>query len=185
MLFSEICGLISVVRPLWREGKSAICSVITQRSEWSRTRNHTLLFHSRLPQPGGPGSRIYIPHEQGGPVIPPGHWVSHSPSQLTDFITPGWIKQKSPLALLFCVAAVCYQSNTLTVSILANVLALLWPLSLAPPRPVMCYHGNMSKYVFNTDLCSVLLITDKWVKIMDIPCVVFCVTTFCILEMPT
>jgi hypothetical protein len=27
---------------------------------------------SRLPQPGGPGPRIYIPQEQGGPVIPPG-----------------------------------------------------------------------------------------------------------------
>jgi hypothetical protein len=24
----------------------------------------------RLPQPGGPGPRIYIPQEQGGPVIP-------------------------------------------------------------------------------------------------------------------
>jgi hypothetical protein len=28
--------------------------------------------HLRLPQPGGPGSRIYIPLEQDGPVIPPG-----------------------------------------------------------------------------------------------------------------
>jgi hypothetical protein len=27
---------------------------------------------SRLPQPGGPGPRIYIPQEQGGPVIAPG-----------------------------------------------------------------------------------------------------------------
>jgi hypothetical protein len=27
---------------------------------------------SRLPQPGGPGPRIYIPQQQGGPVIPPG-----------------------------------------------------------------------------------------------------------------
>jgi hypothetical protein len=27
---------------------------------------------SRLPQPGGPGLRIYIPQKQGGPVIPPG-----------------------------------------------------------------------------------------------------------------
>jgi hypothetical protein len=27
---------------------------------------------SRLPQPGGPGPRIYIHHEQGGPVIRPG-----------------------------------------------------------------------------------------------------------------
>jgi hypothetical protein len=31
-----------------------------------------LLSHLRLPQPGGPGSRIYIPQEQGSPVIPPG-----------------------------------------------------------------------------------------------------------------
>jgi hypothetical protein len=27
---------------------------------------------STLPQPGGPGPRIYIPQEWGGPVIPPG-----------------------------------------------------------------------------------------------------------------
>jgi hypothetical protein len=27
--------------------------------------------HLRLPQPGGPGPRIYIPQEHGGPVIPP------------------------------------------------------------------------------------------------------------------
>jgi hypothetical protein len=33
---------------------------------------HILLFHLRLPQPGGPGPRIYIPQEHGGPVIPPG-----------------------------------------------------------------------------------------------------------------
>jgi hypothetical protein len=30
---------------------------------------------SRLPQPGGPGPLIYIPQEQGGPVIPPGTGV--------------------------------------------------------------------------------------------------------------
>jgi hypothetical protein len=38
----------------------------------AQNRNHTLLSHLRLSQPGGPGSRIYIPQEQGGPVIPPG-----------------------------------------------------------------------------------------------------------------
>jgi hypothetical protein len=27
---------------------------------------------SRLSEPGGPGPRIYIPQEQGGPVVPPG-----------------------------------------------------------------------------------------------------------------
>jgi hypothetical protein len=29
------------------------------------------LSDSRLPQPGGPGSRIYTPQGQGDPVIPP------------------------------------------------------------------------------------------------------------------
>jgi hypothetical protein len=37
-----------------------------------RTRNHTLLFHLRVSQPGGQGPRIYMPQEQGGPVISPG-----------------------------------------------------------------------------------------------------------------
>jgi hypothetical protein len=72
MLLSEICGLVSMQRPLWREDGSAICGVITQWSESRRTRNHTLLSHLRLAQPGGPGSHIYIPQEQGGPVKPPG-----------------------------------------------------------------------------------------------------------------
>jgi hypothetical protein len=71
-MLSEICVLVSVGRPLWREDGSAICSVITQWSESHRIRNHTLLSRLRLPQPGGPGSRIYIPEGQGGPVIPPG-----------------------------------------------------------------------------------------------------------------
>jgi hypothetical protein len=33
---------------------------------------HFTVSDSRLPQPGGPGPRIYIPHEQDCPVIPPG-----------------------------------------------------------------------------------------------------------------
>jgi hypothetical protein len=37
------------------------------------THDHILLSHeSRLPQPGGPGPRIYIPRAQGGPVMHPG-----------------------------------------------------------------------------------------------------------------
>jgi hypothetical protein len=37
---------------------------------------HFIVSDSRLPQPGGPGPRIYIPQEQGGPVIPPGTGLS-------------------------------------------------------------------------------------------------------------
>jgi hypothetical protein len=77
MLLSEIWGLVSVGSPLWREDGSAICSVITQWSELLRTRNHTLLSHLRLPQPGGQLCLIYILHEQGVPVIPPGTGFSN------------------------------------------------------------------------------------------------------------
>jgi hypothetical protein len=72
MLLSETCGLVSMGHLLWREDGSAISSAIPQWSESRRTRNHTLMSHLRLPQHGGPGSRIYIPQELGGPVIPPG-----------------------------------------------------------------------------------------------------------------
>jgi hypothetical protein len=71
MLLSEICGLVSVGRPLWRQDGSAICSVIPLWSESRRTRSHILLSHLRLLQPGEPVSRIYIPQEQGSPVILP------------------------------------------------------------------------------------------------------------------
>jgi hypothetical protein len=37
---------------------------------------------SRHPQPGGPGPRIYIPQEQGGPVIPPGTGFAQSQSHI-------------------------------------------------------------------------------------------------------
>jgi hypothetical protein len=75
--FNFLCLTITffplhVGRPLWQEDGSVICSAITHWLESRRTHNHILLSHLRLPQPGGPGSCIYIPQEQGGPVIPPG-----------------------------------------------------------------------------------------------------------------
>jgi hypothetical protein len=68
----NFCCLVSAGRPLWREDGSAVCSAITQWSKSRRTCNHILLSHLRLPQPGRPGSCIFIPQEQGGLVIPPG-----------------------------------------------------------------------------------------------------------------
>jgi hypothetical protein len=42
------------------------------RSEYHGTREHILLsLFFRLPQPGGPGSCIHFPQEEGSPVIPP------------------------------------------------------------------------------------------------------------------
>jgi hypothetical protein len=50
-----------------------LASTVIRGSESRWTQGHILLSHnSRLLHPGGPGPRIYIPQEQGGPVIPQG-----------------------------------------------------------------------------------------------------------------
>jgi hypothetical protein len=64
-----------------------LTSAVTLGSKPHRTQDHILLTHLRLPQLGGPGLRIYIPQEQGGPVIPPGtglrpFWASPLAKQL-------------------------------------------------------------------------------------------------------
>jgi hypothetical protein len=64
--------LLHVRFSLWREEGSVTRSAINHRLESRRTHSHTLLSHLRLPPPGWPGPRIYIPQEQSGPVISPG-----------------------------------------------------------------------------------------------------------------
>jgi hypothetical protein len=74
------CGFLDVERPLWREDRSVIyCTIASGPCQSSHSRvqvpqnsGHILRPDLRLPQPGGPGPRIYIPQEQGGSVIPPG-----------------------------------------------------------------------------------------------------------------
>jgi hypothetical protein len=73
------CGVVGVGRPLWWEDGSVVynTSDLCQRSH-SRVRvprdswRHFTASDSRLHQPGGSGLRIYIPQEQGRPVITPG-----------------------------------------------------------------------------------------------------------------
>jgi hypothetical protein len=48
---------------------------------------HVTVSDLRLPQPGGPSPCIYIPQEQGGPVIPPGTGFLSDSLSLT--CTPG------------------------------------------------------------------------------------------------
>jgi hypothetical protein len=69
-LRSSCCGLPSLTRG-W------VCNLLVQfavtlQSKSHITQDHILLSHLRLQKPGGPGPCIYIPQEQGGPVIPPG-----------------------------------------------------------------------------------------------------------------
>jgi hypothetical protein len=65
LFLSDRCGFVDVGGSLWRE----------RSHSWVRvprdSRPYFTVSDSRLPQPGGPGPRIYIPQEQGGPVLPP------------------------------------------------------------------------------------------------------------------
>jgi hypothetical protein len=80
---SDNCGFLDAGRGASSLTRGRICNLflqlllglaraVTLGSGSSRTHDHILLSHLRLPQPGGPGSRIYIPQEQSGPVIPLG-----------------------------------------------------------------------------------------------------------------
>jgi hypothetical protein len=52
-----------------------------------RQRSHYFTIRdSRLPQHRGPGPRIFIPQEQGGPVIPPGTGFSFRVPYETGYI---------------------------------------------------------------------------------------------------
>jgi hypothetical protein len=66
-------------RPLWREDGSVVykcCWVLASSvilgSEFRGSHDHILLSQIRDSQPGETGPCIYVPQEQGGPVIPPG-----------------------------------------------------------------------------------------------------------------
>jgi hypothetical protein len=77
--FSDNCRFLDVGRLLRREDGSVIypCSCLWALPEQPllgpSPRELMTIFcsHLRLPQLGGPGPHIYIPQEQGGPVIPP------------------------------------------------------------------------------------------------------------------
>jgi hypothetical protein len=49
-----------------------LARAVTLGSKSHRTHDHVLLSHFRLPLLEGPGPRIYIPQEQGVPIISPG-----------------------------------------------------------------------------------------------------------------
>jgi hypothetical protein len=72
------------------------------RPESQRTHECTLLsLFLRLPQPGGPGSCIYFPQEQGSPVIYPRALGLPKPTHRRTLYT-------SPISLCACI---CIQSN--------------------------------------------------------------------------
>jgi hypothetical protein len=55
---------------------------------------HFTVSNSRLPQPRGPGPRIYIPQEQVGPVMTPGTWFPFR--RLLRLAGPRWRYSTAP-----------------------------------------------------------------------------------------
>jgi hypothetical protein len=49
-----------------------LARTVTLESKSRINRDNILLSNLRLPKPGGPGPRVYIPQEHGGSVIPLG-----------------------------------------------------------------------------------------------------------------
>jgi hypothetical protein len=72
-----------------------LASAVILGSESRGTRVHILLSDSRLPQPGGPGPRIYIPQEQGSSVIPPGTGFLFR--RLLRLVGPRWRYSNPPI----------------------------------------------------------------------------------------
>jgi hypothetical protein len=74
LLLSDSCGFVDVRRSMTRERVCrlkllpVLASAVTLGSKYSLP--YFTVSDSRRPQPGGSGPRIYIPQEQGGPVIP-------------------------------------------------------------------------------------------------------------------
>jgi hypothetical protein len=79
LLLSNSCGFVDVERSLWRDNGSAVYNCCWSSPAQSFLRqspaglvNIFYCLRFETPQPGGPGPSIYIPQEQGSPVIPPG-----------------------------------------------------------------------------------------------------------------
>jgi hypothetical protein len=82
LLLSDSCGFVDMRPPL----SNVRTDLTVANPAGPHQHSHSLVrvpqdsslnfsvWDSRLHQPGGLGPRIYIPQEQGGPVIPPGTW---------------------------------------------------------------------------------------------------------------
>jgi hypothetical protein len=76
LLLSDSCGFADVERPFWCGGWSAVNKCCWASPAQSRVRvpwdswPYFAVSDSRHPQSGRPGTHIYIPQEQDGPVTP-------------------------------------------------------------------------------------------------------------------
>jgi hypothetical protein len=75
----DSCGIIIFVAPSLNIGRVCKCTIASGTCQsshsWAQVPQNSRPYFtvsSETPPTGGPGSRIYIPQEQGGPVIPPG-----------------------------------------------------------------------------------------------------------------
>jgi hypothetical protein len=117
----------------------------TLRSKSRRTHDHIQLSHLRLPQPGGPRPRIYIPQEQGGPVIPPGTGFPFS--RLLRLVGLRWSYSNPPQLQVQAILRL-----TVSRSVRLGVVLLLEPVT-------RCYIYLSEKNYFLCFSCRALSLT--------------------------
>jgi hypothetical protein len=103
-----------------------LSSTVPLWSESGGTQDHILLPQFlRLRQPGGPGPRIYIPQEQGGPVILLGHWAPFPSPLMTRRAT---VEVFYPASTQVLVYVCLYVSSFQYLKRWSNYGNLMWTL---------------------------------------------------------
>jgi hypothetical protein len=145
---------------------------------WRDSWPHFTISDSRLPQSWGHGARIYIPQEQGGPVITPGTgFPLNRPLRLAGLrwkhLTPplthglvSWIQIS--LHSAYNTSAQTTVENTVFNSLLLHVDPLLWRhvcLQLLPSNGCTCY--NVNDTLLTPGVCLGLFADDTYIYVTD------------------
>jgi hypothetical protein len=111
--------------------KTSHSQVRVPRDSWP----YFTVLDSRLPQPGGPSPRIYIPQEQGGPVIPPG----------TGFPFRRLLRLAYKTRFFYCFVGVRCRGNVFTEPLHRN--GLYNPVVLLLPKCMLRALSSNGRYL--------------------------------------
>jgi hypothetical protein len=162
LLLSDNCGFVDMGRPLWREDGSVFynCCCLHQRSHsqvrvlWGTWPHFTVLY-LRLPQPAGPGPCIYIPQEQGGPVITCPPFIPRCEPNVEHYL------QQLALFRVYPLLCKCVLISVTTKALPSEPCA-------SKPLPISCHMRHSILVKLKVLLCSSLgLSTTILSKLMN------------------
>jgi hypothetical protein len=114
---------------------------------------------SRHPQAEGPGPRIYVPQEQGGPVLPPGTGFSFRRLLLNLLLqtvllvtSRHWPHRKQPDSNSKSVVAFAFVSAETCLPSRCSETVVVYPPVSQPLHGNVCTRYNIIKWYFNNGL---------------------------------